>query len=140
VRDDRKHDGEPKGDFLSRFNSEETTVVSTRPDYSSDQEYLQSILDQSDSFEKRELDWVEQVEGLDHVYEADQSVLVYSDSLENLEYFFFEVDEHNKMGMVENYFLKGFDLDAYPEVERTEGLGEDIALEVKWMLEAEGEK
>lgn len=139
MRDDRKHDGEPKGNFLTRFNSEETTVVSTRPDYSSDQEYLQSILDQSDSFEKRELDWIEKVEGLDHVYEADQSVLVYSGGLENLEYFFFEVDEHNKMGMVENYFLKGFEIDAYPEVERTEGLAEDIALEVKRMLEAEGE-
>lgn len=139
MRDDRKHDGEPKGNFLARFNSEETTVVSTRPDYSSDQEYLQSILDQSDSFEKRELDWIERVEGLDHVYEADQSVLVYSGGLENLEYFFFEVDEHNKLGMVENYFLKGFEIDAYPEVERTEGLAEDIALEVKRMLEAEGE-
>ena len=139
MRDDRKHDGEPKGNFLSRFNSEETTVVSTRPDYSSDQEYLQSILDKSDSFEKKEPDWIEQVEGLEHVYEADQSVLVYSSGLENLEYFFFEVDEHNKLGMVENYFLKGFQIDAYPEVERTEGLEGDIALEVKRMLEAEGE-
>ena len=139
MRDNRKHDGEPKGNFLEGFYSDETTVLSTRPDYDSDIEYFTDKLDQSNSFEKRNPGWINQVEGLDQVYEADQSVLVYSENLENLEYFFFELDENNKIGMVENYFLKGFELDRYPEVKRTEGLDSDIALEVKWMLEAEGE-
>lgn len=140
MRDNRKHDGEPKGDFLEQFSKDETVVISSRPDYGSDKEYIESKLEQSSSFDRKDVDWIEQVEGFENVYEAQHSVILYSDSLEELQYFFFPLDENDKLGMVENYFLNGFELENYPEVEITEGLENDIALEVKWMLEAEGEK
>lgn len=118
--------------FMDKLVSEAPEVLSTKPLYDSDSAYAVDKLDRSDSFERRHVEWE------DNVYEADSSVVAFSDDFNRFNYVFFDTDAVDKVRMIENYYELGFDIENVPRVEKTTDF-DNLAIMVKEMLEAEGE-